>query len=104
VWFYEDYARELEGAGYLVAYRDAVWDRTKRKVFPFPGPSEWHPDAWLGRKAIEYLNRQDDRTQVFLWIAFSGPTIPLIRPSSIWIGWIGRSWGWGTFERANSMT
>lgn len=39
VWFYDDYARELEAAGHLVAYRDAVWNRDERKVFTFPGPA-----------------------------------------------------------------
>jgi arylsulfatase A-like enzyme len=45
VWFYDDYSAELDAAGYLEAYRNATWDRTQRKVFAFPGPAAWHPDA-----------------------------------------------------------
>jgi arylsulfatase A-like enzyme len=81
VWFYDDYARELEQAGYLRAYRDAVWDGQRRKVFPFPGPAEWHPDAWVGRKAVEYLDRQDSAQPTFLWVSFSGPHYPFDPPA-----------------------
>ena len=51
VWFMDDYARELEGAGHLASYRAAVWDRGASKVFDFPAPAEWHPDAWVGHGA-----------------------------------------------------
>jgi len=39
VWFYDDYARELDGAGHLAAYRAAVWERGNAKVFDFPAPA-----------------------------------------------------------------
>lgn len=73
VWFYDDYSKELEQAGYLKAYRDAVWNRAYRKVFPFPGPAEWHPDAWVGRKAVEYINAYEEDRPLFAWVSFSGP-------------------------------
>ncbi|NED99558.1 sulfatase family protein [Phytoactinopolyspora halotolerans] len=89
VWYYDDYAQELEKAGHLEAYRDAVWDREARKVFPFPGPAEWHPDAWVGRKTCEWINgddgahdstRDDDRPR-FIWASFSGPHFPFDAPA-----------------------
>ena len=55
VWYYDDYSQELDAAGYLKAYRDATWDRSAHKVFAFPGPAEWHPDSWVGRKAQEAM-------------------------------------------------
>lgn len=73
VWFYDDYSRELEEAGYLTAYREAVWNQEYQKVFPFPGPSQWHPDAWVGRKAAEYIRQYDCSKPLFTWISFSGP-------------------------------
>ncbi len=73
VWFYDDYSKELEKAGYLKAYRDAVWNESYQKVFPFPGPSEWHPDAWVGRKAAEYIRQYNCEKPLFAWVSFSGP-------------------------------
>lgn len=74
VWFYDDYSKELEQAGYLKAYRDAVWNPEYQKVFPFPGPAQWHPDAWVGRKAVDYIrNFNDTEKPLFAWISFSGP-------------------------------
>lgn len=73
VWFYDDYSKELEKAGYLKAYRDAVWNQAYQKVFPFPGPVEWHPDAWVGKKATEYIRKHDTNKPLFSWISFSGP-------------------------------
>ena len=73
VWFMDDYARELEGAGLLKAYRDAVWNREYAKVFTFPGPAEWHPDAWVARKAMELIHGHQPGSPLFLWLSFSGP-------------------------------
>lgn len=80
VWFYDDYARELEAAGHLEAYRAAVWDRQARKVFPFPGPAEWHPDSWVGRKTAEWIESYDDERPFFCWASFSGPHFPFDPP------------------------
>lgn len=73
VWFYDDYSKELDEAGYLKAYRDAVWNRDKAKVFSFPGLAKWHPDAWVGRKAVEYIEEYDEDAPLFAWVSFSGP-------------------------------
>ena len=73
VWFCDDYSKELDQAGYLKAYRDAVWNPDYRKVFPFPGPADWHPDAWTGRKAVEYIHSYEEEKPLFVWISFSGP-------------------------------
>ena len=81
VWFMDDYARELDAAGYLSAYRNATWNRTKAKVFPFPGPAEWHPDSWVGRKSSEYIKQYDNEQPLFLWVSFSGPHYPFDPPA-----------------------
>ena len=81
VWFMDDYARELDAAGYLSAYRDAVWSKENAKVFPFPGPEEWHPDSWVGRKACELLDSYSAAQPLFLWVSFSGPHYPFDAPA-----------------------
>jgi len=73
VWFYDDYAKELDKAGYLKAYRDKVWDKSLQKVFPFPGPTEWHPDYWVGDKAVKFIKDANKGKPLFAWISFSGP-------------------------------
>lgn len=82
VWFEDDYARELDAAGHLAAYRDAVWNKNHRKVFPFPGPPEWHPDAWVGRKATAVIDAHPDDQPLFLWASLSGPHFPFDAPDA----------------------
>lgn len=82
VWFMDDYARELDAAGCLSAYRDATWDRANAKVFPFSGPAEWHPDSWVGRKSAEYIEQYESEEPLFLWISFSGPHYPFDPPAA----------------------
>lgn len=81
VWFYDDYSKELDEAGFLEAYRDSTWDREKQKVFTFPGPVEWHPDSWVGRKSLEYIESYTDENPLFMWISFSGPHYPFDPPA-----------------------
>lgn len=76
VWYYDDYAKELDKAGFLDAYRRNVWDKENRKKFKFPGPSEWHPDSWVGRKSVEYIDQSLPDANHFLWVSFSGPHYP----------------------------
>jgi arylsulfatase A-like enzyme len=54
VWFLDDYSKELDKAGYLANYRDNIWDKKLQKLFPFPGPVEWHPDAWMAASAFAF--------------------------------------------------
>ncbi len=61
-WFWDDYSRELERAGYLEA-------------------SEWHCDAWVGRKASEYVRTQENTRPNFMWVSFSGPHYPFDPPA-----------------------
>jgi len=82
VWYSDDYSQELEDAGYLSAYRDAIWDKSNRKVFDFPAPEEWHPDSWVGRKATEYFSNYDEDNPLFAWVSFSGPHYPFDPPES----------------------
>lgn len=84
VWFYDDYSKELEGAGYLEAYRNAVWNREYQKVFPFPGPKEWHPDVWTGQKALSYIKNYKEDKPLFSWISFSGPHYTFDAPEEYW--------------------
>jgi len=81
VWFLDDYAQELNEAGYLEAYRNATWDKSKSKVFEFPGPAEWHPDSWVGRKAREYVDNYQNQEPLFMWVSFSGPHYPFDAPA-----------------------
>jgi arylsulfatase A-like enzyme len=81
VWFRDDYAAELDEAGLLDAYRDAVWDRDAAKVFTFPGPAEWHPDSWVGRKACERIEAADPAVPQFFFFSFSGPHFPFDPPA-----------------------
>ncbi len=80
VWQYDDYSRELEAAGHLKDYREAAWHRSNGGVFSFPGPKEWHPDAWVGRKAAEYIESRSSAQPLFAWVSFSGPHYPIDPP------------------------
>lgn len=81
VWYMDDYARELQAAGYLEAYRSAVWNKQYGKVFAFPGPAEWHPDAWVGRKAVAAIENSPPDQPFFAWVSFSGPHFPFDTPN-----------------------
>jgi arylsulfatase A-like enzyme len=81
VWYYDDYSKELEKAGYLEDYRNRIWDRSLQRVFPFPGPAKYHPDYWTGDKACSFIEEADDRP-LFSWISFSGPHYPYDAPAS----------------------
>ena len=82
VWFRDDYADELDRAGLLEDYRNAVWEgKNNGRVFPFPGPAEWHPDTWVGRKAVQCIEQHDPDKPFFAWISFSGPHYPMDPPA-----------------------
>src|SRR5690606_30885117 len=51
------------------------------KVFTFPGPAEWHPDSWVGRKACERIAAVDPQTPQFFFISLSGPHFPFDPPA-----------------------
>jgi len=80
VWFSDDYSKELEEAGFLAAYREAVWNKDTMKSFPFPGPAEWHPDSRVGTKAVEYIRDCNEQNSQCMWISFSGPHYPFDAP------------------------
>ncbi len=80
IWQYDDYSRELDGAGFLDAYRAEAWNRKDGGVFKFPGPKEWHPDHWVGRKAARYIDAWKGEENLFAWISFSGPHYPIDPP------------------------
>ena len=81
IWFYDDYSRELEAAGYLDAYRQKQWDKkTYASVFDFPGPAEYHPDIWVANKTCNYLQDYKQDEPLFMWLSFSGPHYPFDPP------------------------
>jgi Arylsulfatase A and related enzymes len=82
VWFYDDYSKALDKEGYLKPYRDTLWDKSNRKVFPFPAPDAWHPDAWVGNQAADYIEKLDADNPSFTWVSFSGPHYPFDTPAS----------------------
>lgn len=82
VWFYDDYSKELDKAGLLGDYRNRVWDRSLQKVFPFPGPAEYHPDYWVGDKACSFIEKADKDKPFFGWVSFSGPHYPFDTPAA----------------------
>lgn len=84
VWFYDNYSKELDEAGYLKAYRDAVWCKEYQKVFPFPAPTKWHPDVWVGQKAVSHINNYSKEKPLFTWISFSGPHYTFDAPEEYW--------------------
>ena len=81
-YFYDDYSKELDQVGHLDAYRRAVWDKNAMRVYPFPAPAEWHPDGWVGRKAVAYLERRTADEPTFTWVSFSGPHYPFDAPAA----------------------
>ena len=81
IWFYDDYSKELDKAGYLEECRRVNWLKKEHgTVYEFPAPAEWHPDAWVGRKAAEYLRMDKGDKPQFTWISFSGPHYPYDSP------------------------
>ncbi len=49
-------------------------------MFEFPAPPEWHPDAWVGRKAVQRVRQHQGPQPLFLWASFSGPHFPFDAP------------------------
>ncbi|MFC0537050.1 sulfatase family protein [Pelagicoccus mobilis] len=80
IWQYDDYSRELETEELLDAYRRKAWNRKEGGVFEFPGQTCWHPDAWVGRKAREYIDEWNGERDLFVWLSFSGPHYPIDPP------------------------
>lgn len=78
-WFYDDYSAALDAAGHLETYREAIL--ADEQVYVFPCPPEWHPDAWVGRTAVEYVEAYDGSRPLFVWVSFSGPHYPFDPPA-----------------------
>ncbi len=80
VWYSDDYSQELEAAGYLESYRKEIWNKDHMRLFPFPGPAEWHPDSRVGLKAVEYIQTCNAQQAQCMWVSFSGPHFPFDPP------------------------
>ena len=91
MWYYDDCSVDMEKQDILKPYRDVfVTNKTAGELPDYPLPAETHPDSWTGRKALEYLDRlENKRTQGaaytakphFMWVSFSGPHYPMDVPS-----------------------
>jgi len=83
MWFYDDYATEMESKGLHAAYRDRFFDpNAQPEAFPeFPHAKELHPDSWVGQKALEQLDRCAPNQPHFMWVSFSAPHYPMDAPS-----------------------
>ncbi len=86
-WYYDHYAKDLERQGLLSEFRRCVWECHEQTaefptagVFRFPGPGEWHPDSWVGRKTVEHIESYKDAAPAFIWASFGGPHYPACAP------------------------
>ncbi len=82
VWFYDDYAKYAADKDYFPEFRRRCWDTSLSRLFPFPGPDEEEPDAWVGRKACELIDGYDSEEPFFGWVSFSGPHYPMDPPAA----------------------
>jgi arylsulfatase A-like enzyme len=82
VWFLDDYSREIIESGHMEEYRRLTWDKMNHgSVFPWPHAKEIHPDHWVGRKSIEFIDGYEDDAPLFYWASFSGPHYPFDAPA-----------------------
>lgn len=80
LWYYDDYSKDLEKQGMLTEYRDIAHMEKPKGGFGFPGPADMHPDAWVGKKALEHLDTAQADIPRFTWVSFSGPHYPIDAP------------------------
>lgn len=82
LWYYDDFSKELEQKDLLTAYRKAYHGAKPPFVIEdFPLKKENHPDSWVGRKALEYLDCCRADSPHFMWVSFSGPHYPMDAPN-----------------------
>ncbi|HOP10422.1 MAG TPA: sulfatase-like hydrolase/transferase [Oscillospiraceae bacterium] len=83
LWYFDDYSKELESKNLLKEYRDtAHLPPDNKAVFEFTGPDDMHPDAWVGAKALQYIEDCDGTQPQFIWTSFSGPHYPIDPPQT----------------------
>lgn len=81
LWYYDDFAKELEAKDKLTPYREAFHGKKEKFELPkFPLDASEHPDSWVGRKALEYLDTLSGEDPHFMWVSFSGPHYPMDAP------------------------
>ena len=81
VWFYDTYSRWLEECGYLDRYRKKFWALEENgSVFDFPAEAKYHPDMWVGKTTIDYIDSYESPDSLFAWMSFSGPHYPFDTP------------------------
>ena len=81
LWYYDDYAKDMERKGKLKRYRDLAHMIPENQcVFPFPFDADEHPDAWSAKKTIEQIEGSSDDSPCFVWCSFSGPHYPVDTP------------------------
>ena len=83
-WKPTEYSEHLKSKGLLRPYLDDLRDRfvtgDYRVVRPAPIPPEDHPDAYIARQAIEYINRHRTDQPMFLIVSLPGPHSPFDAP------------------------
>ncbi len=72
-WFWDDYSLGLREAG---LFDTVAYPGTPSHARLFSGPEEWHPDAWVGRKAVARIQSHGSDQPLFLWASFPGPHYP----------------------------
>lgn len=81
MWYYDDYGIEMEKKGLLSEYRRRfVRDKVRGELADYPHAADTHPDSWIGRKALEYLDQCSSDQPHFMWVSFSGPHYPMDVP------------------------
>lgn len=85
-----DYTDELQQRGLLDGYRDFIAARDPHRddsslphwtTEPAPLPTDAHPDAWVGRRAAEWIRDRSGSDPFFLWVGFPGPHDPWDAPA-----------------------
>ncbi|MCF7853934.1 MAG: sulfatase-like hydrolase/transferase [Candidatus Pacebacteria bacterium] len=83
-WKQTEYSEHLKCKGLLRPYLDDLRHRFVtgdfRVVGPAPIPPEDHPDAYIARQAIEYINRHPPDQPMFLIVSLPGPHSPFDAP------------------------
>lgn len=87
------YTEELERRSLLDGYREFLRsiDPHRRAVggehtphwttTPAPLPADAHPDAWVGRRAVDWIRGYEGTEPFFLWVGFPGPHDPWDAPA-----------------------
>ena len=81
LWYYDDYSKQLSKEGMLSRCRyEAHVNSENHGYYDFPFESSYHPDAWVGQRALDDIESRSADGKNFLWVSFSGPHYPIDTP------------------------